>query len=108
VSPVEYLLGALGADLVSGLRIAAKRRRVHLDRTEAAVEGRLDNPLVHLAVVGETGHPGLASARVKVYASSFDPEDTVRQAWAEALERSPLVRTLRNAVELSLELEVVV
>ena len=40
VSPLEYLLGALGADLVSGLRVAAKRRRVHLDRAEATVEGR--------------------------------------------------------------------
>jgi uncharacterized OsmC-like protein len=108
VSPLEYLLGALGADLVSGLQIVAKRRRLHLDRAEATVEGRLDNPLVHLAVVGETGHAGLASARVKVYASSFDAEASVREAWNETLERSPLVRTLRGSVDLSLELEVVV
>jgi hypothetical protein len=59
VSAVEYLLGALGADLLNGLRVA-RRRRVHLDRVEATVEGRLGNPLVHLAVVGGEGSPELA------------------------------------------------
>jgi hypothetical protein len=108
ISALEYLLGALGADLVSGLQAAARRGRVRIDRVEATVEGRLDNPLVHLGVVGETGHPGLTRARVKVYASSPDPEDSIRAAWAETLDRSPLVRTLREAVDLSLELDVVV
>lgn len=108
VSALEYALGALGADVLNGLRRAARRRRLHLDRAEATVEGRLDNPLVHLGVVGEEGHPGIEEVRVKVYASSLDSDEAVRDAWAEALERSPLVRTLRGAVELSLELNVVV
>jgi len=108
VSPLEYLLGALGADLLNGLQTVAKRRRLHLDRVEATVEGRVDNPLTHLAVIGETGHPGLTRAHVKVYASSLEPEDSLREAWLETLERSPIVCTLRPAVELSLELELVV
>lgn len=108
ISALEYLLGALGADLVNGFRAEAKRQRVGLDRVEATVEGRLDNPLTHLNVVGESGHPGLAEASVKVYASSFDPEESVQQVWTDALERSPLVHTLRGSVELTLELQVVV
>lgn len=107
ISPLEYLLGALGADLLNGLRSVARRRRVTLDRVEATVEGRLDNPLVHLAVVGETGHPGLVAARVKLYATSPNPETDVRAAWAETLERSPLACTLRGCVTLSLELHLV-
>jgi hypothetical protein len=107
ISPLEYLLGAFGADLLNGLRIAARRRRVRLDRVEATVEGRLDNPLVHLAVVGETGHPGLAQARVKLYATSPDPEVDVRAAWEECLERSPIACTLRRCVDLFLELHMV-
>lgn len=105
VSAVEYLLGALGADLVNGLLAVANRRRIALDRVEATVEGRLDNPLTHLAVEGETGHPGLAHAAVKVYVSSSAAEDTVRGAWEEALLRSPLVRTLRPTVDLDLTLQ---
>jgi OsmC-like protein len=107
VSAIEYALGALCADVVSGLCAAAKRRRVHLDGAEGTVEGRLDNPLVHLGVVGEEGHPGISSVLVKVYASSPDPEEDVRDAWEEALERSPLVRTLQECVDLILELHVV-
>ena len=107
VSALEYLLGALGADLVNGLRIVARHRRVRLDGVEATVEGRLDNPLVHLAVVGETGHPGLVRARVTLYATSPDPEAQVRDAWTEALQRSPLARTLSGCVDLSLELHMV-
>ncbi len=107
ISPLEYLLGAFGADLLNGLRTVARRRRVRLDRIEATVEGRLNNPLVHLAVIGETGHPGLAEARVKMYATSPDPEADVRAAWAEALERSPIACTLRGCITLSLELHLV-
>jgi uncharacterized OsmC-like protein len=107
VSALEYLLGALGADLVNGLLAVARRRRVDIERVEAAVEAHLDNPLTHLAVVGETGHPGLSHAAVKVYVSTSDPEGAVRAAWDEALERSPLVRTLRGSVELDLTLQLV-
>lgn len=108
VSAVEYLLGALGADVLNGFRAEAKRRRLRVDRAEATVEGRLDNPLTHLRVVGEQGHPGLSSASVKVYASSPDAEEAVREAWTDSLERSPLVRTLRPTVALKLDLQIVV
>jgi hypothetical protein len=108
VSAVEYLLGALGADVLNGFRIEARRRRLRVDRAEATVEGRLDNPLTHLRVVGETGHPGLAEASVKVYASSPDPEGVLRDAWIDALERSPLICTLRPTVRLTTDLEIVV
>jgi uncharacterized OsmC-like protein len=107
VSAVEYLLGALGADVLNGFRAEAKRRRLPLDDAEATVDGRLDNPLTHLRVVGEHGHPGLASASVKVYATSSAAEQALLEAWDESLERSPLVRTLRTSVDLKTELEVV-
>jgi uncharacterized OsmC-like protein len=107
VSAVEHLLGALGADVLNGFRAEAKRRRITVDRAEATVEGRLDNPLTHLRVVGETGHPGLREAHVKVYVSSPAAEDAVREAWTDSLERSPLVRTLRPTVALELELQIV-
>lgn len=107
ISAVEYLLGALGADLVNGLAAVARRRRVDLDRVEATVEGRLDNALTHLAVEGEAGHPGLAQATVKLYVSSPSPEADIRAAWDETLRLSPLARTLRDSVQLDLTLQLV-
>lgn len=105
VSALEYVLGALGADVLNGFRAEAKRRRLRIDQVEATVEGRLDNPLTYLGVLGEYGHPGIRTARVKVYVSSPDPEGAVRAAWSHSLERSPLACTLRPTVELTLELE---
>ena len=108
ISALEYVLGALAADVVNGFRAEAKRRRIGLDRVEATVEGRLDNPLTHLDVVGERGHPGLTQAAVKVYASSLDDEASVRDAWTASLERSPLVQTLKPSVALALDLDIVI
>lgn len=107
-SALEYLLGALGADVLNGFRAEAKRRRLTVDQAEATVEGRLDNPLTHLRVIGEEGHPGLSDAHVKVYVSSIDSEEALRAAWSDTLERSPLVRTLRPSVELTLELRLLI
>ena len=103
VAGIEYVLGALGADLVTGLRRAARRHRVALDHVEAVVTGTLDNPLTYLGVVGEEGHPGLDRIVARVYADA-DPGELLDGAWQEALTRSPFVGVLRRAVELDLSL----
>ncbi len=59
VTALEYLLGAIGADLVGGLQVIARRQRVQVNDIEAVVSGKLNNPLTYLGVVGEEGHPGL-------------------------------------------------
>ncbi len=45
-SAVEYLLGALGSDLVTGFAAHAARRGFVIDALEASISGRLNNPLV--------------------------------------------------------------
>jgi uncharacterized OsmC-like protein len=104
VSALEYVLGAFGADLVTGLLAAARARRLDVDHAEALVRGELDDELAAVGVVGATGSPGLARVHVKVYAQSFADEETLRALWRQVLERSPLVRTLERVVRLELEL----
>jgi len=106
VTALEYVLAALGADLVAGFRAAADRRRLALDEIEAVVTGQLDNPLVHLGVVGEEGDPGLRTVGVRVFVSTDEEESRVHQAWDEALGRSPLARTFASAVRLDLSIPV--
>ena len=108
VTALEYVLGAIAADVVVGLRRLARRRRVDVDRVEALVHGRVDNPLTFLQVVGEEGHPGLVAVVLKVYVSSIDPPDRVNAVWEETLRTSPLVRTFQDSVKLELEHEVVI
>jgi hypothetical protein len=100
VSALEYLLGALGAEVVNGLRQFAKRRRIEIDDIEAVVHGELDNALAYLEVVGESGHAGLSRVVVTVYIASPHDEHVVGALWRETRERLPLVRTLSAATSL--------
>jgi hypothetical protein len=106
VSALEYALGALGAELVSGLVSRARARRITIDNAEAVVDGALDDPLAHVGVVGAKGTPAIARVNVRVYASADAEEDDVRRVWQEVLDRSPLVWTLKSTVRLSLSLTV--
>jgi hypothetical protein len=85
----------------------ADARRVAIDHAEAVVVGELDNPLVHLGVIGESGSPGIGSVSLKVYVGSNEPEEHLRRIWQETLERSPLARTLAAAaVRLDIRLTI--
>lgn len=106
-SAFEVLLGALGADLVAGMKARCHRRRLEVDSVEALVHGELDNPLTHLGVVGEEGHPGLERLAVKVFVETLEEEEVVREAWDEMLARSPLYRTLAAVARCDLELHIV-
>jgi uncharacterized OsmC-like protein len=101
----DYLLGALGGDLISGFSAIAKRRGLVVDAIEARVSGQLNNPLVVLGVVGETGHPGFQAISATLYVSVDADEALLEEVWQETLNRSPLVNTLNRSVDLALELK---
>ncbi len=105
-SAVEYLLGALGSDLITGFAAHTARRGIVVDALEASISGRLNNPLVFLGVVGETGHPGFETISGTLYVSTDADEPVLQEAWQGTLARSPLVNTLRRCVTLSLELQI--
>jgi len=107
VTALETVLGAIGADVAAGLLGRARRHRAEIDRVEIVVRGRLDNALTYLGVVGEEGHPGLTSVRLKVFVSSFEEEEKIQKVWDEMLEKSPLVRTFRDCLRLEFDREIV-
>src|SRR5262249_26016535 len=86
---LEHALGAIGAELVNGLRAFAWRRRIDLDHVEALVTGEVERALAYLEVVGEPAEPRLARVHVKVFAASTD-EARVRRLWEELIPRLPL------------------
>lgn len=107
VTALEHVLAAVGADLTSGLRTIARKRRVQIDNVEAVVTAELNNALTHLGVIGEEGHPGLETVRVKVYVSTLAPVSEVERVWEEVIRRSPLANTFRAEPRLDLELKVI-
>ncbi len=105
-SAVEYLLGALGGDLLIGFEAQATRRGIFLDALEARVTGRLNNPLVYLGVIGEEGHPGLEEIEGRFYISADAEEATLQEIWQLVQLRSPLLNTLKRCVKIKLELKI--
>jgi hypothetical protein len=106
-SAVEYLIGALGGDLVWGLERAAEAEGIPLHAIEISLNGRLDNILAHLGVVGEHGHPGLAAIDGTAYIGSDADETSIRRAWHRTLGRSPLYHTLSRCAAVSIALKVI-
>jgi hypothetical protein len=105
---LEQVLGALGADVACGLQRLASIRRIVVDQVEAVVQADLDNPLMHLGVVGEEGSPAIARIEIKLYVGSSEEESRIAELLREVRERSPLLRTFEKTVALDIELRVVV
>ena len=63
VAALEYALGAVGGEVVNGLREFARRRRLPIDAVEALVTGELQDALAYLEVIGETGRPRIRGPR---------------------------------------------
>ena len=103
VSAIEYALGAVGGEIVNGLRAFADRRRLPIDAVEAVVSGVLESGLTYLEVIGEQGQPRIARIHVKVFVSAPDVF-AIRALFEHVLERLPLVGTLRAALVLTTEL----
>ena len=104
LAALDYALGALGAEVVTGLRAFAKRRRIALDRIEAVVDGELENALLYLEVIGETGGPALTRVRIKLYLESPHAREILVQLLDDTLKRLPLVQTFAAAVDVQLSL----
>jgi hypothetical protein len=105
-SSLEMMLGALAADLTGTFRALARSQRLHLDALEFAATCRLNNPLIHVGVIGEEGHPGIEQIEGTLYVAADAEEDTLHSLWEETQRRSPLYQTLQGAVPLSLRLQV--
>jgi hypothetical protein len=103
VAAIEYALGAVGGEIVNGLRVFAARRRLAIDAIEALVTGELENGLTYLEVIGEQGQPKIARVHVKVFLASGDAP-AAGALFDQVLGRLPLVCTLRAALHLSVEL----
>ena len=87
-------------DLLAGLQREAARDGVSLNDAELNVSAALDNPLVALGVIGETGSPALAELRGTLYVSGQADAGVLARIWQRALERAPVYATLRRVSEI--------
>lgn len=106
ITALEQSLGSFAGDLVNGFRQIADEQRVEISNVEATITAELNNPLTYLNVVGEEGNPSIESIFMKVYVSSFAPDDKIKSVWKQAQKRSPLYQTLRQSVDINLKIQI--
>ncbi len=102
---MEYLLAALAGSLSTAFATECSKDGLEVDDIEIAVKGKLENVLAHLGV--EQGDPSFRSIELKCFASTLDDAEKVRAAWQRTLARSPLVQTIRKAVQLESKIAIV-
>lgn len=105
-SAIELALGAFAADLTATFRAQAALKRIPLDALEFSASCHLNNPLIHVGVIGAEGHPGIERIDGTLYVAADADELALAELWRETLLRSPLYNTFNAAIELSLRLEV--
>ncbi len=104
-SAVEALLGALASDLATGFATACAQAGLEVDDIELTARGRLHDVMAHLGL--SDGDPSFAAIEVKLFASTFDDADRVREVWQTVVARSPLAATLAKATELETRIAIV-
>ena len=90
VAALEYALGAVGGEVVNGLREFARRRRLAIDAVEALVTGELEDGLAYLEVDRRdraAAHPRIA---IKVFVASVD--DSGHPCAVRRDDRTPAAR----------------
>ena len=102
---LEYFFGALAGALATGFASECARAGLEIDDIEISLSGSLNNILAHLGL--EEGDPSVKAVELKCFASTFDNEEKVKEAWQRTVDRSPLAATLQKAVELQLKLVII-
>ncbi len=103
-SALDLLVGALAADLLTAFDREAAKSGTPVHEAELRLTARLDNPLLALGVVGETGSAGLAGIDGMLAVSTDAPEVAVRALWERSLARSPVHVTLSRTTPIRIDL----
>jgi hypothetical protein len=104
---LDLLVGALAADLLIGFGREASRAGTPLHDAELRLEAQLENPLVALAVVGETGSPALSRVRGTLFVSTDADEPSLRALWEQACAHAPVFATLRTSATIDIAIRLI-
>ncbi len=103
---VEYVLGAYGACLATGLIINASRRGIELRNLELVLDSTQVNAFSFMGINDE-GHSGIDEIKVKLYVQADADEATLREVWDHTLRTSPVGNTLVHNVAITPQLTVI-
>ncbi len=100
--PLHYCFYGLASCYTGTFATMASMLGIKLKKLTTRVEGDIN----FLKVFGVSDSPIMEEVRVKVTVVSDDPEEKIKQAEELALERCPVVFTLKNPIKLVPSLEI--
>lgn len=101
---LDLLVSALASDLLTLFGREAVRAGVPLHDAELRLDAELENPLVALGVVGESGHAGVTRIAGSLSLRTTAGAEPVHALWERALARSPVHTTLSRSVPITIDL----
>ncbi|MCA9785239.1 MAG: hypothetical protein KC488_01680 [Candidatus Cloacimonetes bacterium] len=105
-SSLDLALAALASELLNLLYSLCQRSGLALDSLELSLTATLDNPLVALGVVGESGCPTLATIHGVCHVVCLEEEAmcALPVLWEQACARAVLLNSLRRGCPVSIRL----
>ncbi len=102
---MEYVLGAYGACLATGVVLNASQRGITIHNLEVAVSSTQDNVFTFLGLDSQ-GHPGFDEIRAKLYVQADADESTLREIWEQTIQTSPVHNSLARSVTIIPEVDI--
>jgi len=100
----ESLLGLLSTDVAGLVSKVATQNRLVIDRIEVIAQAELDASLKYLGVIGAEGTPSYRNFQIKVFVDSPERLLDLENVWTEAIQRAPLLNTLKQATDVEIEM----
>lgn len=104
-SPMEYIIGTLGACLAIGFVLNASKQGIAIRNMEVTLEGDQMNHLRFLGL-SEEGHPGFERITAKLFVQADADEPVLRAIWEHTVATSPVGNTLTHVVPITPDIAV--
>ena len=98
LSPHETIMGAVGSCIATGFVVQATARGVKIDSLEVNVEGGLNLPVFFGLA---EGNPGYDSMNITVYAKTDASPEVLQEIYNIAVDKSPVLNTVKRPVNVS-------
>jgi hypothetical protein len=105
---LEFFLIAIGSELGSSLYTNLMRSGFETDCLETVVSCELQNPLVALGVIGETGFGGISVVSLTVYISTVAEEEELNKLWLKLKPRLPILSSLEKSIRVDIKFKIMI
>lgn len=108
ITSMSYFLGSiLSSCILSAIKYLSEHD-IELDEIEGTIEAVLTNPLRMIPVQGYDDPSNIEDIKIKLYYYADHDEEEVQALIRESQDLNPIVRLIKQASDVSIEIEMVI